>query len=116
MTQTGQLSLTFNDFFTVEHLLDYLVVWSRCLEKLIVHLTPSSWINPNEVTSTRVLNCCLPYVLLIPQTSRLLQRLEQARILYWVLVNVLVDCLLQLRCWLASKNLRTWQPNQTTSS
>lgn len=106
----------FDDVLTIEHFLDYFVVWPLCLEKLIVHLTPSGWIDPDEVASTLVFDCCLPYVLLIPQASRLLQRVEQARILYWVLVNVLVDCLLQLRCWLASKNLRTWQPNQTTSS
>lgn len=105
-----------DDFLTVEHFLDYLVVWLLLLEKLIVHLTPSSWINPNEVASTLVFKSRLPYVLLVSQTSRLLQRLEQARVLYWVLVNVLVDSSLQLGCRLASKNLRTRQANQTTSS
>jgi hypothetical protein len=105
----------FDDVLTVEHFLDYLVVWPLCLEKLIVHLTSSGWIDPDEVTSTLVFGCCLSYVLLIPQASRLLQRFEQARILYWVLVNMLVDGRLELSCRLASKNLGTWQANQTAS-
>ena len=106
----------FDDFLAVEHLLDYLVVWPLCLEKRVVHLAASSWINSDEVTSALVFYCRLPYVLLIPQTSRFLQRFEQARILYRVIVYVLVDCRLQLRSWLASKDLRAWQANQTTSS
>ena len=105
----------FDDVLTIEHFLDYLVVWPLCLEKLIVHLTSSGWIDPDEVASTLVFDCCLPYVLLIPQASRLLQRVEQARILYRVLVNMLVDSRLELRRWLASENLGAWQANQTAS-
>lgn len=104
-----------DDVLAVEHFLEHLVVWPLLLEKLIVHLTASSWINSDEVASTLVFQSRFPYVLLISQTSRLLQRLEQARILYWVLVYVLVDGRLQLRCRLASENLGARQANQATS-
>lgn len=116
MAESCQLSLSLDDLLAVEHFLNYLVVRPWLLEELIVHLTTSSWINPDEVTSARVLNGSLSYVILISQASRLLQRLQQARKLHWIIVNVLLDSSLKLSCWLSSENLRTRQTNQATCS
>ena len=75
------------------------------LEERIIHITVSGRVDSQHVTTTLVFQNRLPNVLFVFQIGSLLKRLEERRVLNWVIINKSLDVTLNLVTSLPAINL-----------
>jgi hypothetical protein len=101
----SELAIVFDDFISVKNLVKDFVVWSWVFEEGIIHITTSSWIDSQEVSSSLVFNHCFSNVFLILKVGSLFHWLKQRCVLDWILLDKLVNILLQLMIALSAKDV-----------
>lgn len=115
--EDSQFAVVLHDVVPVEHLVDDFVVGSLVLEERIVHVTASAWVDSQHVAASLVLDDRLSDVLLVFEVGRLLERLEEGRVLDRVVVHKPFDVSLNLVTRLTTVDLlvvaATWSETRS---
>ena len=105
LREYGQFAVVLHDIVSVQHLLDDLIVGSLVLEERIVHVTASSRVDSQHVASPLVLEDSFTNVLLVLEVCRLLQWLEERRVLDGIVIDKPFNVRLDLVTRLTTINL-----------